>query len=143
VGEDLFCLNISCRSVVVGVSNMLQSTPTVFNVLLKAFAHCGSEGDRTPVVFKHASLLACLCLLISLTSQVLTCTEHEQERLQFYCTNCQRLLCQLCKPRRQHHGHKVLPVAQAYQALKVGVLREETATQSLSHSISQSASNHR
>ncbi|XP_075321671.1 tripartite motif-containing protein 46 isoform X1 [Odontesthes bonariensis] len=50
--------------------------------------------------------------------KVLTCTEHEQERMQWYCRNCQRLLCQLCKLRRVHHGHKVLPIAQAYQALK-------------------------
>ncbi|KAG7267335.1 hypothetical protein CRUP_031722 [Coryphaenoides rupestris] len=42
----------------------------------------------------------------SFRPKVLTCTEHEQERLQFYCANCQRLLCQLCKPRRLHHGHK-------------------------------------
>lgn len=53
--------------------------------------------------------------------QVLTCTEHEQERLQWYCRNCQRLLCPLCKLRRVHHGHKVLPITQAYQALKVSV----------------------
>ncbi len=53
--------------------------------------------------------------------QVLTCTEHEQERLQWYCRNCQRLLCPLCKLRRVHHGHKVLPIAQAYQALKVSL----------------------
>ncbi|MEQ2211817.1 hypothetical protein XENOCAPTIV_017238, partial [Xenoophorus captivus] len=44
--------------------------------------------------------------------------KHEQERLQWYCRSCQRLLCQLCKLRRVHHGHKVLPIAQAYQALK-------------------------
>uniref|UniRef100_A0A3Q3W7R6 Uncharacterized protein n=1 Tax=Mola mola TaxID=94237 RepID=A0A3Q3W7R6_MOLML len=50
--------------------------------------------------------------------QVLTCTEHEQQRLQWYCHNCQRLLCPLCKLRRVHHGHKVLPIAQAYQTLK-------------------------
>lgn len=47
------------------------------------------------------------------------CTEHEQERLQWHCYNCQRLLCPLCKLRRVHHGHKVLPIAQAYQTLKV------------------------
>uniref|UniRef100_A0A8C2ZE47 Tripartite motif containing 46 n=1 Tax=Cyclopterus lumpus TaxID=8103 RepID=A0A8C2ZE47_CYCLU len=51
--------------------------------------------------------------------KVLMCTEHEQERLQWYCRDCQRLLCPLCKLRRVHHGHKVLPMAQAYQALKV------------------------
>uniref|UniRef100_A0A3P8RZW0 Tripartite motif containing 46 n=1 Tax=Amphiprion percula TaxID=161767 RepID=A0A3P8RZW0_AMPPE len=50
--------------------------------------------------------------------KVLTCTDHEQERLQWYCRSCQRLLCPLCKLRRGHHGHKVLPIAQAYQALK-------------------------
>uniref|UniRef100_A0A671W999 Tripartite motif containing 46 n=1 Tax=Sparus aurata TaxID=8175 RepID=A0A671W999_SPAAU len=56
--------------------------------------------------------------------KVLTCTEHEQERLQWYCRNCQRLLCPLCKLRRVHHGHKVLPIAQAYQALKDKVTKE-------------------
>uniref|UniRef100_A0A672FCG9 Tripartite motif containing 46a n=1 Tax=Salarias fasciatus TaxID=181472 RepID=A0A672FCG9_SALFA len=53
--------------------------------------------------------------------KVLTCTDHDQEKLQWYCRNCQRLLCQLCKLRRVHHGHKVLPIAQAYQALKVSL----------------------
>jgi len=51
--------------------------------------------------------------------QVLTCPEHDQEKLHFYCRSCQRLLCPLCKLRRVHTGHKILPVAHAYQALKV------------------------
>uniref|UniRef100_A0A672Z0L5 Tripartite motif containing 46a n=1 Tax=Sphaeramia orbicularis TaxID=375764 RepID=A0A672Z0L5_9TELE len=57
----------------------------------------------------------------SFRPKVLTCTEHEQERLQWYCRNCQKLLCPFCKLRRVHHGHKVLPIAQAYQALKVSL----------------------
>uniref|UniRef100_A0A3Q1BC81 Tripartite motif containing 46a n=1 Tax=Amphiprion ocellaris TaxID=80972 RepID=A0A3Q1BC81_AMPOC len=56
--------------------------------------------------------------------KVLTCTDHEQERLQWYCRSCQRLLCPLCKLRRGHHGHKVLPIAQAYQALKDKITKE-------------------
>ncbi|KAI9533277.1 hypothetical protein NQZ68_025671 [Dissostichus eleginoides] len=56
--------------------------------------------------------------------KVLVCTEHEQERLLWYCRNCQKLLCPLCKLRRVHHGHKVLPIAQAYQALKDKVNKE-------------------
>lgn len=60
-----------------------------------------------------------LMFFIFFTLQVLTCTEHEQERMQWHCYNCQRLLCPLCKLRRVHHGHKVLPIAQAYQDLKV------------------------
>ncbi|XP_060906663.1 tripartite motif-containing protein 46 isoform X2 [Labrus mixtus] len=56
--------------------------------------------------------------------KVLTCAEHEQEKMQWYCRNCQRLLCPLCKLRRVHHGHKVLPIAQAYQALKEKVTKE-------------------
>uniref|UniRef100_A0A3Q1G4M9 Tripartite motif containing 46a n=1 Tax=Acanthochromis polyacanthus TaxID=80966 RepID=A0A3Q1G4M9_9TELE len=56
--------------------------------------------------------------------KVLTCTDHEQERLQWYCRSCQRLLCPLCKLRRVHHGHKVLPIAQAYQALKDKITKE-------------------
>ncbi|XP_064204656.1 tripartite motif-containing protein 46-like isoform X2 [Anguilla rostrata] len=50
--------------------------------------------------------------------KVLSCPEHEQERLQFYCKSCQRLLCSLCKLRRAHTGHRVTPVAHAYQTLK-------------------------
>ncbi|XP_077455596.1 tripartite motif-containing protein 46 [Stigmatopora argus] len=56
--------------------------------------------------------------------KVLTCTEHEQERLQWYCCTCRRLLCPLCKLRRAHQGHKVLPVTQAYQALKDQLTKE-------------------
>nr|XP_054601077.1 tripartite motif-containing 46b isoform X2 [Nothobranchius furzeri] len=56
--------------------------------------------------------------------KVLTCTEHDQEKLQFYCRSCQRLLCPLCKLRRTHTGHKILPVAQAYQALKEKITKE-------------------
>ncbi|XP_077446492.1 tripartite motif-containing 46b isoform X4 [Stigmatopora argus] len=56
--------------------------------------------------------------------KVLTCTEHDQEKLQFYCRSCQRLLCPLCKLRRVHTGHKILPVAQAYQALKEKITKE-------------------
>uniref|UniRef100_A0A3B5AY08 Tripartite motif-containing protein 46-like n=1 Tax=Stegastes partitus TaxID=144197 RepID=A0A3B5AY08_9TELE len=56
--------------------------------------------------------------------KVLTCPEHDQEKLQFYCRSCQRLLCPLCKLRRIHTGHKILPVAQAYQALKEKITKE-------------------
>ncbi|KAG5842855.1 hypothetical protein ANANG_G00182180, partial [Anguilla anguilla] len=55
---------------------------------------------------------------LGLTADVLSCPEHEQERLQFYCKSCQRLLCSLCKLRRAHTGHRVTPVAHAYQTLK-------------------------
>ncbi|XP_060949154.1 tripartite motif-containing 46b [Limanda limanda] len=56
--------------------------------------------------------------------KVLTCPEHDQEKLHFYCRTCQRLLCPLCKLRRVHTGHKVLPVVQAYQALKEKITKE-------------------
>ncbi|XP_078811266.1 tripartite motif-containing 46b isoform X6 [Oryzias latipes] len=56
--------------------------------------------------------------------KVLTCPEHDQEKLQFYCRSCQRLLCPLCKLRRIHSGHKILPVVQAYQALKEKITKE-------------------
>ncbi|TNM93136.1 hypothetical protein fugu_018538 [Takifugu bimaculatus] len=58
--------------------------------------------------------------------KVLTCPEHDQEKLQFYCRSCQRLLCPLCKLRRVHSGHKILPVAHAYQALKEKITKEVT-----------------
>ncbi|XP_030639456.1 tripartite motif-containing protein 46 [Chanos chanos] len=60
----------------------------------------------------------------SFRPKVLVCVEHEQEKLQFYCRSCQRLLCPLCKLRRAHSGHKILPVAQAYQALKEKITKE-------------------
>ncbi|KAM3614012.1 uncharacterized protein V6R79_008469 [Siganus canaliculatus] len=60
----------------------------------------------------------------SFRPKLLTCTDHEQEKMQWYCRNCQRLLCPVCKLRRVHHGHKVLPIAQAYQALKDKVTKE-------------------
>uniref|UniRef100_A0A8C8MMZ8 Tripartite motif containing 46b n=1 Tax=Oncorhynchus tshawytscha TaxID=74940 RepID=A0A8C8MMZ8_ONCTS len=56
--------------------------------------------------------------------KVLSCPEHDQERLHFYCRTCQRLLCPLCKLRRIHAGHKVAPVAQAYQTLKDKITKE-------------------
>ncbi|XP_068614914.1 tripartite motif-containing protein 46 [Brachionichthys hirsutus] len=56
--------------------------------------------------------------------KVLTCTDHEQERLQWYCCNCQRLLCSVCKLRRVHHGHKLLPISEAYQYLKDKMTKE-------------------
>lgn len=66
--------------------------------------------------------LSIYLLSLSLTHlQVLVCVEHEQERLQFYCRSCQHLLCPLCKLRRAHSGHKIIPIALAYQTLKVSV----------------------
>ncbi|KAF4100687.1 hypothetical protein G5714_018883 [Onychostoma macrolepis] len=56
--------------------------------------------------------------------KVLTCTEHDQERLQFYCKSCHMLLCSLCKLRRMHAGHKIAPVTQAYQTLKDKITKE-------------------
>ncbi|KAJ8336293.1 hypothetical protein SKAU_G00396360 [Synaphobranchus kaupii] len=50
--------------------------------------------------------------------KVLSCPEHDQERLQFFCKCCQRLLCPLCRLRRSHASHKVMPIANAYQTLK-------------------------
>ncbi|KAK1794702.1 hypothetical protein P4O66_001412 [Electrophorus voltai] len=60
----------------------------------------------------------------SFRPKVLVCVEHDQERLQFYCRTCQRLLCSLCKLRRLHSGHKVMPVAHAYQTLKDKITKE-------------------
>ncbi|XP_053224399.1 tripartite motif-containing protein 46 isoform X1 [Podarcis raffonei] len=47
----------------------------------------------------------------------LTCPEHREE-VTHYCKSCQRLVCQLCRVRRTHTGHKISPVVSAYQALK-------------------------
>ncbi|XP_072536548.1 tripartite motif-containing protein 46 isoform X2 [Salminus brasiliensis] len=60
----------------------------------------------------------------SFRPKLLVCVEHEQERLQFYCRSCHRLLCALCKLRRVHSGHKVMPIAQAYQTLKDKITKE-------------------
>ncbi|XP_058252913.1 tripartite motif-containing protein 46 isoform X3 [Hemibagrus wyckioides] len=60
----------------------------------------------------------------SFRPKVLVCVEHEQERMQFYCRSCQRLLCALCKLRRVHNGHKVMPIAHAYQTLKDKITKQ-------------------
>ncbi|XP_026800509.3 tripartite motif-containing protein 46 isoform X3 [Pangasianodon hypophthalmus] len=60
----------------------------------------------------------------SFRPKLLVCVEHEQERMQFYCRSCQRLLCALCKLRRVHNGHKVMPIAQAYQTLKDKITKQ-------------------
>lgn len=46
------------------------------------------------------------------------CPDHKEE-VTHYCKTCQRLVCQLCRVRRTHSGHKITPVLSAYQALKV------------------------
>uniref|UniRef100_A0AAY4DAT9 TRI46 protein n=1 Tax=Denticeps clupeoides TaxID=299321 RepID=A0AAY4DAT9_9TELE len=56
--------------------------------------------------------------------KVLSCPEHDTERLQFYCKSCPRLLCALCKLRRIHAGHKIIPITQAYQTLKDKISKE-------------------
>uniref|UniRef100_A0A8C4RLE7 Tripartite motif containing 46b n=1 Tax=Erpetoichthys calabaricus TaxID=27687 RepID=A0A8C4RLE7_ERPCA len=55
---------------------------------------------------------------VSFRPKVLMCPEHDQEKVSFYCKTCQKLVCPLCKLRRIHAGHKISPVANAYQALK-------------------------
>ncbi|KAM9488280.1 tripartite motif-containing protein 46 isoform 1-T1 [Clarias gariepinus] len=60
----------------------------------------------------------------SFRPKVLVCVEHEQERMQFYCRSCQRLLCALCKLRRVHNSHKVMPIALAYQTLKDKITKQ-------------------
>ncbi|XP_038958262.1 tripartite motif-containing protein 46 isoform X5 [Rattus norvegicus] len=45
------------------------------------------------------------------------CPDHKEE-VTHYCKTCQRLVCQLCRVRRTHSGHKITPVLSAYQALK-------------------------
>ncbi|XP_052000433.1 tripartite motif-containing protein 46 [Xyrauchen texanus] len=60
----------------------------------------------------------------SFRPKVLVCVEHEHEKLQFYCRSCQRLLCPLCKLRRAHCGHKIMPIALAYQTLKEKITKE-------------------
>ncbi|KAK7147471.1 hypothetical protein R3I94_010104 [Phoxinus phoxinus] len=60
----------------------------------------------------------------SFRPKVLVCVEHEQERLQFYCRSCQHLLCPLCKLRRAHSGHKIIPIALAFQTLKEKITKE-------------------
>uniref|UniRef100_A0A4X2LTY2 Tripartite motif containing 46 n=1 Tax=Vombatus ursinus TaxID=29139 RepID=A0A4X2LTY2_VOMUR len=47
----------------------------------------------------------------------LMCPDHKEE-VSHYCKTCQRLVCQLCRVRRTHSGHKITPVLSAYQALK-------------------------
>jgi len=53
------------------------------------------------------------------------CPDHKEE-VTHYCKTCQRLVCQLCRVRRTHSGHKITPVVSAYQALKVRTLPHST-----------------
>ncbi|XP_041430563.1 tripartite motif-containing protein 46 isoform X4 [Xenopus laevis] len=47
----------------------------------------------------------------------LMCPDHKEEVL-LYCKTCQRLVCQICRVRRNHNGHKITPIISAYQALR-------------------------
>ncbi|XP_041429786.1 tripartite motif-containing protein 46 isoform X2 [Xenopus laevis] len=47
----------------------------------------------------------------------LMCPDHKEEVL-LYCKTCQRLVCQICRVRRNHNGHKMTPIVSAYQALR-------------------------
>ncbi|XP_069805442.1 tripartite motif-containing protein 46 isoform X1 [Dendropsophus ebraccatus] len=47
----------------------------------------------------------------------LMCPDHKEE-VMLYCKTCQRLVCQICRVRRTHSGHKITPIISAYQALK-------------------------
>lgn len=53
------------------------------------------------------------------------CPDHKEE-VTHYCKTCQRLVCQLCRVRRTHSGHKITPVVSAFQALKVRTLPHST-----------------
>nr|XP_017532017.2 tripartite motif-containing protein 46 isoform X1 [Manis javanica] len=54
---------------------------------------------------------------LSFRPKGLMCPDHKEE-VSHYCKTCQRLVCQLCRVRRTHSGHKITPVLSAYQALK-------------------------
>ncbi|XP_025770971.1 tripartite motif-containing protein 46 [Puma concolor] len=54
---------------------------------------------------------------LSFRPKGLMCPDHKEE-VTHYCKTCQRLVCQLCRVRRTHGGHKITPVLSAYQALK-------------------------
>ncbi|KAM4690183.1 tripartite motif-containing protein 46 [Rhinophrynus dorsalis] len=47
----------------------------------------------------------------------LTCPDHKEEVV-FYCKTCQRLVCQICKVRRTHSGHKITPIIATYQGMR-------------------------
>lgn len=63
------------------------------------------------------------------------CPDHKEE-VTHYCKTCQRLVCQLCRVRRTHGGHKITPVLSAYQALKVRTLPYSTLVLSHTHTLS-------
>ncbi|CAH2327537.1 tripartite motif-containing 46 [Pelobates cultripes] len=54
---------------------------------------------------------------LSFRPKGLMCPEHKEEVL-LYCKTCQRLVCQICRVRRTHSGHKITPIISAYQALR-------------------------
>ncbi|XP_043936082.1 tripartite motif-containing protein 46 [Protopterus annectens] len=54
---------------------------------------------------------------VSFRPKGLVCPEHKEE-VSHYCKTCQRLICQICKVRRTHTGHKIAHTTNVYQALK-------------------------
>lgn len=49
------------------------------------------------------------------------CEEHEEERINIYCLNCEVPTCSLCKVFGAHKDCQVAPLTHVFQRQKVGV----------------------
>lgn len=50
------------------------------------------------------------------------CEEHEDERINIYCLNCEMPTCSLCKIFGAHKDCQVAPLTNVYQQQKVNIL---------------------
>ena len=49
------------------------------------------------------------------------CEEHEEERINIYCLNCEMPTCSLCKVFGAHKDCQVAPLTNVYQRQKVNI----------------------
>lgn len=49
------------------------------------------------------------------------CEEHEDERINIYCLNCEMPTCSLCKIFGAHKDCQVAPLTSVYQQQKVNI----------------------
>lgn len=49
------------------------------------------------------------------------CEEHEDERINIYCLNCEMPTCSLCKIFGAHKDCQVAPLTNVYQQQKVSI----------------------
>ncbi|XP_070560396.1 E3 ubiquitin-protein ligase TRIM36-like isoform X2 [Ptychodera flava] len=56
--------------------------------------------------------------------KAIMCTEHEDEKIGWYCDVCQRPTCRVCKLTGVHAGHKMYAIAATYARLKAKLTKQ-------------------